>query len=226
MCSWSEEEARAFFESGGEIEPGAAVAADDAHAPVMEQNEDSEVAAWSSEVSIGGITLPVETDRQAPELVPWVGENDALPFGLSSQGSLSTLRWLMMQLALGQDMMLLTDPGPRARRLGAWLCALLGREARRLLPRGCTLACLPASLTAGHARLPASLTACKLDCRPSPTAKSHACRAHLSHPLLIVGVVSRRSQPTSRFCEAPFPACAPLCRSSMLASLVIRPSQT
>ena len=80
MCAWTEEEARAFFESGGVDEPRAVVA--DASAPAMEQAEDPEdEAAWSGgEVSIGGVTLPVQTDLQAPELVPWAGcEKGSVP---------------------------------------------------------------------------------------------------------------------------------------------------
>ena len=48
--------------------------------------------------------------------------------GLGGQSSLDALRWLMMQLRIGQDMLLLADPGARPRRLVHWLCELLGRE--------------------------------------------------------------------------------------------------
>ena len=129
MCAWTPEQAVEYFESGGEVRPATNVptadetcVAEEAAAEVGTHDD-----AWAGgEVSIGGVTLPVRTDLAAPELVPWVANN---PLDLGSQGSLGALRWLMTQLALGQDMMLLTDPGPRARRLAEWICTLLGREA-------------------------------------------------------------------------------------------------
>ena len=103
---------------------------DERSAPTSNPVPDEDGTWAGGRVSIGGITLPIRAELAAPELVPWVGgDMSAPPPELGSQGSLGALRWLMTQLALGQDMMLLTDPGPRARRLGEWLCALLGREA-------------------------------------------------------------------------------------------------
>lgn len=156
MREWTADDVRAFFESGGRLEPSSSPAREEQRESAEAESggveaglaagrevrtevdalgrAENEAAAVESvesqgaldEVSIGDITLPVSTDPTAMELVPWLGPN--VPFDLESQGSLQVLRWLMMQVALGQDMMLLTDPGPRARRLVEWLCALLGRE--------------------------------------------------------------------------------------------------
>jgi hypothetical protein len=81
-------------------------------------------------LEIGGIALPIAKPA-SPALVPalpphWAGA--ASGGARHSQGTLGAMRWMMMQLALGQDMLLLADPGPRPRRLVLELCALLGRE--------------------------------------------------------------------------------------------------
>ena len=125
MFAWTAEQVIEFFESGGEVRPAQVIPLTNEANEASVEEPTTENTWAGGEVSIGGITLPIRTDLAAPELVPWVG-ND--PLDLGSQGSLGALRWLMTQLALGQDMMLLTDPGPRARRLGEWICALLGRE--------------------------------------------------------------------------------------------------
>ena len=139
MCTWSEDAVRNYFLSGGTSEePTPLLAEEDvasADAPDESGNELSdrtgkvsiggvpnELSDRTAEVSIGGVTLGVHVPT-ASELVPWAGKDE-----LASQGTLATMRWLMTQLALGQDMMLLADPGPRARRIASLLCSLLGRE--------------------------------------------------------------------------------------------------
>ena len=81
-------------------------------------------------VALGGVWAKVSHQTLSPHLVPYVCSAPEVdtPAGLGSQSSLGALRWLMMQIALGQDALLLADPGPRPRMLVEWLCAMLGRE--------------------------------------------------------------------------------------------------
>ena len=73
-------------------------------------------------LQIGDVWLP---SRRAlmPALVPSLGSCTGW-----SQQSLVAMQWMMRQLIIGQDMLLLVDPGPRPRRLVLQLCAMLGRE--------------------------------------------------------------------------------------------------
>ena len=127
MLEWSEAEAIAFFDSGGTKRPGdKAVAA--AEVDVTDAELSEGLPEGDVDVSLGGIALPARAVPSSPHLVPWVGALNGTPPGLGSQSSLSTLRWLVMQLQLGQDSLILADPSARPRRLVHWLCALLGRE--------------------------------------------------------------------------------------------------
>ncbi len=111
MLSWSIEACREYFESGGTVKP--------VDISEMEQGD---------RLALGGVAVECASPS-ALHLVPWAGPPHLqTPPGLGSQSALNTLRWMMMQLRIGQDMLLLCDPGPRARRLVHWLCALLGRE--------------------------------------------------------------------------------------------------
>ena len=137
---WALEDLHSFYDSCGELVPTGAAAeeqsADETQQqplqqpvkpgqPELEPEPEPAVETGPVAVNLGGISLPVSSPK-TPALVPWSGGWER---GLqSSQASLSVLRWMMMQLALGQDMLLLTDPGPRPRRLVLWLCSLLGRE--------------------------------------------------------------------------------------------------
>ena len=47
----------------------------------------------------------------------------------------AALRWMLQKKALGHDMFLLADPGPRARGLALQFCDLLGRECERVRRR-------------------------------------------------------------------------------------------
>jgi hypothetical protein len=122
MSLWSKEEAIDYFESGGVVKP---------RAP---QDVSDEIGWDDGALAISGVALPSRSRPAAAHLVPWassaVGANAAVqtPLELSSQSSLGTLRWMSMNLHIGQDMLLLADPGARPRRLVHWLCALLGRE--------------------------------------------------------------------------------------------------
>ena len=133
MSRWSEEAVRIYFESGGQIapssEPPAAV-----HALERESrsNDDSD---GSDTLEIGGVSLAVRNAVLAPECVPYLPRADADSAAAAgsvaiaeTQSALDTARWMMMQIALGQDMLLLGDPGPRMRQIALWLCALLRRE--------------------------------------------------------------------------------------------------
>jgi hypothetical protein len=99
MCEWSEAQVRAYFESGGAVRAAALVGS-----AVESAEGDGDV------VEIGGVSLPVRRDIAAPALVPWGGGGEGVPAGLDSQGSLGAVRWMMMQILLGQDMLLHADP--------------------------------------------------------------------------------------------------------------------
>lgn len=75
-------------------------------------------------VQIGDVELKLEGEER-PELVP-VG------FGLAEeegQETLSHLKWMLQKFALGQDMFLLSGPGPTARRLAMHFCEVVGLES-------------------------------------------------------------------------------------------------
>ena len=75
-------------------------------------------------VRIGNVELTVEGQTR-PELVP-------IDFGLAeneSQETLAHLKWMLQKFALGQDMFLLSGPGPTARRLALHFCEIAGLEA-------------------------------------------------------------------------------------------------
>lgn len=124
MLAWSEAAARAFFETGGVTRPKEAV---EGSIENGEQLIDDVITG--DVVALGGVWAKVEQRINAPHLVPFAGESmDVTPPGLGSQSSLGALRWLMMQIGIGQDSLLLADPGPRPRQLVQWLCSMLGRE--------------------------------------------------------------------------------------------------
>ena len=115
----------AYFETGGMARPKTA----DQLESAMEKTLNALSA--TNVVTLGGVCANVRQQTLSPQMVPYAGafSKDETPIGLGSQSSLGTLRWLMMQIELGQDALLLADPGPRPRRLVEWLCSLLGREA-------------------------------------------------------------------------------------------------
>ena len=125
MLEWNEAAARAFFETGGVTRPKQAGEGDNGENG--EQVFDDVITG--DVVALGGVWAKVEQQINAPHLVPFACESMvSTPPGLGSQSSLGTLRWLMMQIGIGQDSLLLADPGPRPRQLVQWLCAMLGRE--------------------------------------------------------------------------------------------------
>jgi MoxR-like ATPase len=74
-------------------------------------------------VKIGDVQLKLEGESR-PELVP-VG------FGLAEeegQETLADLKWMLQKFSLGQDMFLLSGPGPTARRLALHFCEVVGVE--------------------------------------------------------------------------------------------------
>ena len=75
-------------------------------------------------VQIGDVELSLEGEVR-PELVP-------TGFGLAEeegQETLSHLKWMLQKFALGQDMFLLSGPGPTARRLAMHFCEIAGLES-------------------------------------------------------------------------------------------------
>ena len=128
---WRTSEAIAFFSSGGLQLPappaplGADAAGDTSMPSVAVAVEKEGSPRPPLMVSIGGVSLAVQRPA-APALVPQPAVG--LLEGCPSQASLSALRWMMVQLSLSQDMLLLADPGPRPRQLIMGLCAFLGRE--------------------------------------------------------------------------------------------------
>jgi len=114
-AGWSDAEVRAYFESGGEDVPSRP-------APLPPSRRTT-----PESIAIGGVELGVMIPS-APELVPWVPAElaDAVA---GSQDALATARWMMVQISLGQDMLLLGEPGGRLRSLALWLCSILGLEA-------------------------------------------------------------------------------------------------
>lgn len=154
MRHWTPDDVRTFFESGGHVEPArpVAVAAEGSREeseswveaqparPAAEAFETVGEGAdeWTEEVSIGGVTLTVGKDIASPDLVPRLRDTGCgTLIELETQASLAALRWLMTQLAVRQDMMIHTDPGPRARWLTQKLCALLRREVSTLAACRC-----------------------------------------------------------------------------------------
>ena len=127
MLEWTEAAAQAYFETGGIARPKT-----DGVANGIESPTDAVLDGVSTGdvVALGGVWAKVSHHTMSPHLVPYLCSAPGVdtPVGLGSQSSLGALRWLMMQIAIGQDALLLADPGPRPRQLVAWLCALLGRE--------------------------------------------------------------------------------------------------
>lgn len=118
---WSETEVRAYFESGGGDVPARRLPL-----PSSGRAGPAGEAREVESIAIGGVELDASVP-EAPELVPWV------PTALSdsmatSQDALATARWMMVQLRLGQDMLLLGEPGGRVRLLVLWLCSILRLE--------------------------------------------------------------------------------------------------
>lgn len=114
-AGWTESELRAYFESGGEDVP-----------PPRHASPPVEPSGEVHSYSIGGVTVEVGSPC-APELVPWLPPGLRSSLG-SSQEALATMRWMMVQLKLGQDMLLLGEPGGGLRSLALWVCATLRRE--------------------------------------------------------------------------------------------------
>lgn len=77
-------------------------------------------------MQIGDVSVSVTLHGLAqPQLVP-VG------FGMAEdegQENLLHLKWMLQKFALGQDMFLLSGPGPAARRLALHFCEVVGLEA-------------------------------------------------------------------------------------------------
>jgi MoxR-like ATPase len=115
---WSEAEVRAYFESGGGDVP--------ARRLPLPSSRLAGPAREVESIAIGGVELAVSVP-EAPELVAWVPT--ALADSMAaSQDALATARWMMVQLRLGQDMLLLGEPGGRVRLLVLWLCSILRLE--------------------------------------------------------------------------------------------------
>jgi len=75
-------------------------------------------------VQIGEVELTLHGHAR-PELVP-------VDFGMAEgegQETLAHLKWMLQKFSLGQDMFLLSGPGPRARRLALHFCEVVGIEA-------------------------------------------------------------------------------------------------
>ena len=126
--AWSVEALQTFYDTAGAILPDepdeSVLPAPPAPMPAPPMPEPEPEPEPGLE--IGGVWLPVRTPA-VPALVPPMLSGGGAGVGWS-QRSLEAMRWMMMQLTLGQDMLLLVDPGPRPRRLVTQLCAMLGRE--------------------------------------------------------------------------------------------------
>ena len=114
--------------------PGAGSVLEEAP-PAEDSGDSGDDDGGPDTVEIGGISCDVREGILAPECVPYLppanADGAALACGVAiaeTQGVLDTARWMMMQMKLGQDMLLLGEPGPRMRQIALWLCALLGRE--------------------------------------------------------------------------------------------------
>ncbi len=86
----------------------------------------SSSSSFPSSVSVGKVVVAVSRP-EAPELVPF-GVAAQLQF--DSENVLETLQWMLKKHLLGQDMFLLSSPGPLARWTAFKWCELLSRECR------------------------------------------------------------------------------------------------
>jgi len=87
-------------------------------------SSDSFVEEDKRVVQIGDVELTLHGHAR-PELVP-------VDFGMAEgegQETLAHPKWMLQKFSLGQDMFLLSGPGPRARRLALHFCEVVGIEA-------------------------------------------------------------------------------------------------
>ena len=78
-------------------------------------------------VQIGDVEVALQGNPQ-PELVP-------VNYGMAEeegQETLEHLKWMLQKFVLGQDMFLLSGPGPAARRLALHFCEVMGLESELL----------------------------------------------------------------------------------------------
>eukprot|EP00301_Raphidiophrys_heterophryoidea_P006912 c12743_g1_i1.p1 GENE.c12743_g1_i1~~c12743_g1_i1.p1 ORF type:complete len:1447 (+),score=378.72 c12743_g1_i1:119-4342(+) len=75
-------------------------------------------------VNVAGVSMDVQNPKH-PELVPFVSDS----IDVHSQDVLGVIRWMMQKASIGQDMFLVSYPGPHARRIAMLFCQILGREA-------------------------------------------------------------------------------------------------
>jgi hypothetical protein len=118
MEEWTHAQVTEYFETAGAVRP---LPAEELASRHKWSHAGSSNEAEAGRVGIGGVWL----DRARASPTPLVPSVQAL----FAPSELAAMRWMMQNLALGQDMLLLGDPSPRMRRLALGVCGLLHREA-------------------------------------------------------------------------------------------------
>eukprot|EP00854_Cymbomonas_tetramitiformis_P001590 gene1590-2225_t len=125
---WTEDEIQQYFSSGGlSLPTKSSPTEDESHAGRGDE------ATVPRRIQFGGVVMDAPHPTALSNTrVGWAGPLRGVRASSPCRAELAALEWMTRKIHLRQDMLLLSDPGPRARHLALTLCAVLGREVEHL----------------------------------------------------------------------------------------------